>query len=388
MQIYFVTSFFKGFYGGGTVSLKLLAEALEKRKHEVYILTTRKTANSALNVISLPRTEHIPEKLMKLGNNFLDYLLVSSLKKILRNNHPDLLHIQDEFILPAAVYVAKELSIPVVATMRSNAQLYPLLAEELPSGVPWLMRRRIRAIMEHYKKVDAIISVSNYIQGELAEAGVPRDKITTIYNLPPNWKPIEISKTSSGIVLLALGRICKYKGFEVLAKAVSLAVKKYKNIRVIVAGEGPYSSGLRRLVGRLNLTDCMRLVGLVPYEEIRELYFSSDIVLLLSIHPEPFSRVLLEAMAAGKPVIATNTGGTPEGVKHGVNGLLVPPNDPEKTAEAIIKLAESEELRNCMGRAGRRILEEKFDLENLIGKTIKLYNKVIVQRDRQRVIVK
>ena len=381
MQIFFVTSFFKGFYGGGTVSLKLLAEALEKRKHEVYILTTRKTANSALNIISLPHTEHIPEKLMKLGNKFLDYLLVSSFKKIFRNNYPDLLHIQDEFILPAAVYVAKELSIPVVVTVRDNAQLHPPLAEELPPGVPWLVRKRNRAIIKHYKKVDAIISVSEYIRRELAEAGVPRDKITTIYNLPPPWKPIENSKTSSNIVLLAPGRICKYKGFEVLAKATSLAVKKCENIRVIIAGKGPYSSELRRLVGRLNLTDYMKLVGVVPYENIRELYFSSNIVLLLSIHPEPFSRVPLEAMAAGKPVIATNTGGTPEGVKHGVNGLLVPPNDPEKTAESIIKLAGSEELRNCMGRAGRRIIEEKFNPENLIGKTIKLYNKVIVQHD-------
>ena len=381
MQIFFVTSFFKGFYGGGTVSLKLLAEALEKRKHEVYILTTRKTANSALNIISLPHTEHIPEKLMKLGNKFLDYLLVSSFKKIFRNNYPDLLHIQDEFILPAAVYVAKEFSIPVVVTVRDNAQLHPPLAEELPPGVPWLVRKRNRAIIKHYKKVDAIISVSEYIRRELAEAGVPGDKITTIYNLPPPWKPIENSKTSSNIVLLAPGRICKYKGFEVLAKATSLAVKKCENIRVIIAGKGPYSSELRRLVGRLNLTDYMKLVGVVPYENIRELYFSSNIVLLLSIHPEPFSRVPLEAMAAGKPVIATNTGGTPEGVKHGVNGLLVPPNDPEKTAEAIIKLAGSEELRNCMGRAGRRITEEKFNPENLIGKTIKLYNKVIVQHD-------
>lgn len=387
MQIYFITSFFKGFHGGGTISLKLLAEHLEKKKHEVYILTTRKTVNSTPNIISLPYTERIPEKLIKLGNNSFDHLLAFTLKKILRNNYPDLLHVQDRFILPATTYVAKEFSIPIVATMRSNARLHPSLAEELPPGVSWLMRKRNRAIMEHYKKVDAIISVSDYIGRELAEAGVPRDKITTIYNLPPPWKPIEDSKTSGNIILLALGSICKYKGFEVLAKAVSLAVKKCGNIRVIIAGKGPYSSGLRSLVRRLNLTDYMKLVGVVSYENIRELYFSSDIVLLLSIHPEPFSRVLLEAMAAGKPVIATNTGGTPEGVKHGVNGLLVPPNDPEKTAESIIKLAGSEELRNCMGRAGRRILEEKFNPENLIGKTIKLYNKVIVQHGRD-VIVK
>ena len=188
MKIYFITSFFKGFHGGGTISLKLLAEALRKRCHEVYIVTTRKTANSVQNIISLPHMQYVPEKLMKLGNPFLDRLLGHSLKKLLCNDPPDLIHVQDDFILPATIYASRDYGIPIVATMRNNAFLPPPIAEELPFGVSWLLRKRTHTIVEHYKKVDAIISVSDYIRGELAEAGVPIEKITTIYNLPPPWK--------------------------------------------------------------------------------------------------------------------------------------------------------------------------------------------------------
>ena len=124
MKIYFLTSFFKGLHGGN-ISLKLLAEALRKRHHEVYIVTTRKPTNSDQNIISLPCTQYVPEKLMKIGNSFLDHLLAHSLKELLRNDPPELIHVQDDLILPATRYASRDYGIPIVATMRNNA-FYPL----------------------------------------------------------------------------------------------------------------------------------------------------------------------------------------------------------------------------------------------------------------------
>jgi len=376
LKICFLASFLKGFHGGGTISLKLLAEALEK-EHKIYFITVKGGKDSDTKIISLPNTKYISERQIRYGNAFLDNFLALGLKKLLCNNPPDILHTQDQFIVPASIRVSKKLGIPVVATVRDNAWLYPQLAEELRPGFSWWMSRRIATIVEDYKKVDAIITVSDYIKKELVEKGVAIDKITTIYNLPPPWEPIKKTESSDKVTLLSLGRIAKYKGFEVLVKAVSLAKQKNKNFRVIVAGSGPYFKELKRLTKQLNLEEYISLFSAVPYEKVRELYFNSDVVLLLSTYPEPFGRVLLEAMTAGKPLIATNTGGIPEAVKHGVNGFLVPPNDPKRTAEALIELIEKEELRKHMGIAGRKILEEKFNPKKSIHKTIELYKKVI-----------
>jgi len=376
MKIYFVTSFFKGFHGGGIISLKLLAEALKKRGHKVYIITTRKIANSAQNIISLPHAQYIPEKLIKLGNPLLDHLLANSLKKLLCSSPPDIIHVHDDFILPATTHVARDYEIPIIATMRNNAFLHPQVAEELPFGVSCLLHKRTRTIIEHYKKVDAVISVSDYIRKELIKAGVPSDKITTIYNLFPLWKPLRISKDSSNIVLFTPGRICKYKGFGVLIEAISLVVEKHKNIRIVIAGKGPYHGKLIKLIKRLNLADYVKLVGVVPYEEIKKLYFYSDIVVFPSLHPEPLGRVPIEAMVAGKPVIASRVGGVPEVVDDGVTGILVPPNDPRALAETIILLVENEDLRREMGRRGRELVFKKFNPDIIVEKHLQLYRSV------------
>jgi len=232
-------------------------------------------------------------------------------------------------------------------------------------------------IVEHYKKVDAVISVSNYIRKELIKAGIPSEKITTIYNLPPPWKPLEISRDSSNIVLFAPGRICRYKGFGVLVKAISLVVERHKDIRVIIAGKGPYYGELRKLIKRLNLTDYVKLVGVVPYKRIRNLYYYSDIVIFSSLHQEPLGRVPIEAMVAGKPVIASRVGGVPEVVEDGVTGILVPPNDPKALAEAIILLVENENLRREMGKRGKEMVFKKLNPNTIVEKHLQLYRSVL-----------
>lgn len=375
MKIYFVASFLKGFRGGGAVSPKLLAGAL-KKDDEICIITAEKVPYSNLRIISIPYANFVPKRLIMLGHSLIDNLLAAGLEKILRFDPPDLLHVHNAIMLPAVVIASKKFGIPIVLTLRDNPQIPAEYAKDLPLGVSWWMCRRYNTILEYCKEVDSMIAVSNFIRREFVKAGIPKNKITTIYNLPPSWQFIETPK-SSRVTLLSLGRIRKVKGFEVLVKAVFSAIKRVRNIRVIIAGRGPYFKGLRKLVKHLNLDEYIKIIPAVPYEKVRELYFNSDIVLLLSNFHEAFSRLILEAMAAGKPIIATNTGGTHEAVEHGVNGLLVPPSDPEKTAEAIIKLVEEEELRKRMGIAGRKILEERFDPTISLKKTLKLYEEVV-----------
>ena len=179
-----------------------------------------------------------------------------------------------------------------------------------------------------------------------------------------------------GAVLFAPCRRTREKGLDVLIRATSKVVQRNKDLKLIIAGDGPERKSLERLTQKLGLTDFVRFLGKMPNKNMLSLYLSSDIVLLLSIHPDCFSRVLLETLCVGRPIIATNIGGNPEAVIHGFNGLLVPPKDVEETSKAILTLIENEELRNSMGKNGKRLAKEKFDPDRLVSKTIELYNVV------------
>ncbi|MHA1386530.1 MAG: glycosyltransferase, partial [Candidatus Helarchaeota archaeon] len=101
------------------------------------------------------------------------------------------------------------------------------------------------------------------------------------------------------------------------------------------------------------------------------------IVCIPSVWPEPLSRVTFEAMSLGKPVISSNVGGQAEAIEDGKTGLLVPPNNVNKLADAILKLINNEELRTSLGLEGEKIVKNKFNLDISVKKHIELYKKVI-----------
>lgn len=378
MKICFVTVSFGAHFGGSEVSAKLLMDNLEKRGHEIHVLTTRTRKElHKSNVILIPYSHYIPRKMLILGNSFIDHFLGINIKNILKNEFFDVIHVQDTFLLPATLIAAKNMGIPIIATERNNVSkaVYDLIASFPISS---LLKFRNKIIIRSLKKVDAIISNSEHIKNELIEACIEEDKITTIYvdGITPDWKCTNTKDKSNKIILFAPGRIYKYKGFGVLINAIKLVIREYNNIKLVIAGEGPYKREIVKLIDKLNLNNYIELLGKVSFEKIKKFYFKSDIVIFPPVHPEPFGRISIEAMTACKPVIASNVGGIPEAVEDGVNGILVPPNDPKKLDEAIIRLIEDESLREAMGKYGRKIVNEKFNRDRIVDKQIELYSKV------------
>jgi glycosyltransferase involved in cell wall biosynthesis len=148
---------------------------------------------------------------------------------------------------------------------------------------------------------------------------------------------------------------------------------KDSNIKLIIAGNGIELQHLKHLVATYKLEHSVSFTGKVSEIELIKLYKEADIVLLPSIFPDPAPLISMEAMYYGKPLIASNIGGIPESVNHGVNGFLVPPNDPKKTANAILELVNNPGLRYHMGKKGREEFEKKFSNDELISRTLKLY---------------
>ena len=386
MKIALITSFFEPIGGQENVT-RLLFNALRGAGHNVFVITTRNLWFDCDNVIALKHLNSIPRKILIPGNLLTDYLMSVSIVNTLKRINPDVIHIQDEFVLPAAILANKHLGIPCVCSCHNNLFIYSKKDFSIREKTFSLfLRIRKQYYIRCLKKVDYIISVSNYIRKELLPLGIDSNKIHTIYNvhlcLNHKCNNVKSTASSSQIVLFALGRLVWYKGFEVILKAIEILFKQNSPVKLVIAGCGPEMSHLKALIAVYNLEPFAVLAGHISEDEKVKFYYKSDIVLLPSIYPDPSPLVSMEAMDFGKPIIASNIGGIPEMVFDGVNGFLVPPNNPKKIAESILKLTSNWQLRKSMGNAGRNILYKKFKNQQLIDQTINLYNKVVFEYNK------
>jgi glycosyltransferase involved in cell wall biosynthesis len=135
-----------------------------------------------------------------------------------------------------------------------------------------------------------------------------------------------------------------------------------------LAGSGSvdYENGLRQLVNRSRLTDNVSFLGWVPPAELPEFLRKFDVLVVPSIWPEPFSRTVLEGMISGLVVVAARTGGTPEIIVDGENGLLFMPNDSEDLAKKIAHLLNDPESHNRMEYAARQTILERFTMTKMM----------------------
>jgi glycosyltransferase involved in cell wall biosynthesis len=170
--------------------------------------------------------------------------------------------------------------------------------------------------------------------------------------------------------LLCIGRLIPVKGHLVLLRALAQARALVPELRLDLAGHGPLEPALRAYVRELGLGDAVRFLGFVsPVQGAIE---EAGIVVVPSLG-EGFGMVALEAMERSRPVIASDVGGLPEIVEHGVSGVVVPAGDAEALADALVALASDPSRAAAMGRAGRARALEAFRQEQCTVSTERLY---------------
>ena len=141
-------------------------------------------------------------------------------------------------------------------------------------------------------------------------------------------------------------------------------------MKYLIVGEGKLKKSLRLKVKRLKLEERVIFTGF--RKDVREILGAIDLLVLSSLR-EGFPMITLEAMAMGKPIVATNIEGVSESMVDGINGILVPPKDPGALAKAIVCLLEDRKKAQEMGRAGKRFVEEKFNLKDKVEQYERLY---------------
>jgi glycosyltransferase involved in cell wall biosynthesis len=179
-----------------------------------------------------------------------------------------------------------------------------------------------------------------------------------------------------------VGRISPWKGHDVALRATAAARRRGVAVRLLIAGaplfgEQAVSNALRRLAGDLDLTG--QVVWLGHVDDVPELLRAVDVVLHASVIPEPFGQVVVEAMAAGRAVVAAEGGGPAEIVTDGVDGLLVPPGDVEGLAAALVWLAGSAERRERLGRAAR-LRAARYVPARVAAEEMAVYERLVAAR--------
>jgi len=210
--------------------------------------------------------------------------------------------------------------------------------------------------------------------------GVPREKIELIrsgVNLDEYSKPTDGAEIRTDLALnqnqhlvLYVGRLRRVKGVEFGLRAFALAKDKRPNLYMALAGEGEQLYNLQNLVDALGINNHVKFLGV--RNDLPDLLAAADSILMPSLN-EGFPRTAIEAMAAGKPIVATRVGGTPEAIIDGKTGILVPAKDIRAMAKALISLIDDPLLRNRLGTAGAELARENYSINNYVNRLDEVY---------------
>ena len=245
-----------------------------------------------------------------------------------------------------AMLTAEVAGIPFSYTLHGPAELFEphrwALAEKTA-------RARFVACISHYARSQCMFfsDPAHWHKLAIVHCGV----IPELYDRP-------IPQTD-GLHLVFVGRLTAIKGLRVLMEAMAAAHADRPDLRLTLVGDGPDRPWLEAAAASMD--GAVRFAGYQSQEGVAEILAGADALVLPSF-AEGVPVVLMEAMASGKPVIATQLAGVPELVEDGVSGLLVPPGDPAALAAAIGRLAGDAELRARMGEAGRAKVRAEFDV--------------------------
>ncbi len=252
-----------------------------------------------------------------------------------------------------------------------------ILAEDEGLG---LLRRAAVTLRPHIIAISSAVAeqFSNLpVQVTHIPNGVPLELFTP--GEPDLQLRAELGLDAADELLCMVGRLTPWKGHKTLLEAFSMVARNRPHAKLMIVGEvafweNSYEGELKDLAVDLRVAD--RVIWTGYREDVSELLRLCDIFVLPSVN-EPFGRVLIEAMATGKPVIGTNSGGVPEIIVDGETGLLVPSNSPTVLAEAIEEMLSDPLAARQMGQAGLRRARERFDAERVAQQVQQVYRRLL-----------
>lgn len=371
MKIALVSPYDFTYPGGVVAHISHLARELENMGHVVKILAPASSdkPNGHDNLIVIGRPFPIPSG-GSIARISLSIWKERKIKSVLENEAFDLIHLHEPLapVLPINVLrFSKTINVGTFHAFHGQ-------------GLKYIFSRRL--MRRWFDKLDMRIAVSEPARRYISKA-FPEE-----YRIIPNGvdvdlfsqkiRPLDVFNDGK-LNILFVGRMEKRKGLKYLLGAFGRLKWECPNVRLIVVGPGNPGKDCYRIISERNLQDVV-LVGGVSDESLRQYYHTADIFCSPAIGKESFGIVLGEAMAAAKPIVASNIDGFRGVMKDKREGLLVPPKDEEALAKALQRLVLSPRLRRAMGNRGLETVQE-FRWDRVATRIVKCYEDALNERD-------
>ena len=378
MRVALCTDYFYPSIGGVQSHVAGLASELEKRGHEVVILA-RQVRTDPLNGSML--TSQSRRKVIYVDSIFpLPIILVppkpEEIREVISRGRFDIVHAHHAFTPTPLLSIssAEKLKVPSILTnhtifLASDAKhiwtpisyvLYPYRRYINKASLITAVSRAAAKFIEYFAKGKEIVVVPN---------GVDVERFTITMG-----ETISLPEES---IILYVGRLVYRKGLHVLVRAMPSVLKEIPDTQLLIVGGGYMYGFLKMLIKSLNLEENVKMLGFIPDEKLLELYASSHLFVLPSLYCESFGVALLEAMASGRPIIASNVGGIPEVVEDGVTGLLFRSGDVQELADKIIKVLNDNKLAQTLAFNARKLVKERYSWTVIAGKIEDLYEETL-----------
>ena len=337
---------------------------IDRKRFDVSVLCLRKLG------VFVPEVEKMGIKVFFLPQrqNGTDYFSFLKVAKILRREKIEVIHTHNTQPFVDGTLGALMSGVKTIVHT-DHARVFP--DKKRYMFAEWLMSHfayRVVGVSDHtsqnlihYERISPkkVMTIVNGIDGSKFDIRIDKDEKKRVLGLI-NKGPV-----------IGLGvRLTEQKGINYLLKAMPEVIKIFPDITLVIAGEGPIEDELKRESTLLGIDQNVVFVG--PRLDMPELLKLFDLYVLPSLY-EGLPMVLLEAMAAGCPTIATNVGGVSTVITHGKNGSLIEAKNPKLFASEIVWLLSSKDLRNQYAREGLRLYKEKFTADIMTRKYERLY---------------
>lgn len=316
--------------------------------------------------------------------NFKKYGVYRSLNhlfhlQLLMNKKYDIIHCQYGTIGRDWAYIREIMDTKLVVSFRG----YDLMKMVFEHG-PIVYK-------ELFDRGDVFLPVSGYFAKKLEEIGCSKRKIHVLYSGIDVRKYQYKERTfdfQEKIELLSMGRLVEKKGIKYVIYAVEQLRKQYPNVQYTIVGNGNIGDELKQLTRSLKLDGNIHFINGLVDDEMQKIYDRSQIFVLPCVQAqdhdqEGIPNVLKEAMATGLPVISTRHSGIPELIENGKSGFLVPERDVDALVEKCEYLIRNSPRCLEMGRAGRKFVEENFEISRLNQKLVELYSSSLKTSNKQ-----
>ena len=339
-------------FRGSSILTMRLASGLESRGIEAIVLCTRAQPLDP-NLTRGVKIIRVPGYTVPVWGRVVRRTVLNQLEE----QPPDVIHVQGPKMLPQALWLGRTLNRPVVLSLTDQGEATRVLL-----STPNSLCRAIICVSESVRA--ALPSRLDQIEQRVILPGVPLDLDRKV---PPIFQEDRVP------VIGMAGPLEVIKGGSFFLRACHRVLDSGVKIRIVVTGSGPEERNLRRLATSLELD---KQVTFVDDSTAMSAYLTAIDIFCLPSLQQGFGVIMLEAMALGRPAIASGVGGILSILEDNVNGLVVPPSDSRALADRMLELLNDHSLAHRIAVAGQKLVEEKFTADRMVEETLALYQDI------------